>query len=459
MRFRSLILSTALAYSSLGFANPLRVDGRIFRDAEGQQVVLRGINVSGASKVPPFKVIRGEDFAPLPAWGFNSLRLLFNWEAFETQKGIYDEAYLSHYLDLVRAAAKYQLYVIVDIHQDAFSRFTAGGCGDGFPEWAIAESIPKDVPKNDESCKNWGVTTVLNLNMHRAWHEFYLNTGGVRDSYLEMVRSLARAVANEPNVLGLALVNEPWGDEKTQLFELYKDAAPLVRAEFPSSLLFLSGAAKTSTGIIGSELPRIPGDGIIHETHFYDPGLGFGKWSRWLLELANLSWKKMADEWQAPVFVGEFGAPAALIDGPEYVRNVYEVLDREVYSGAYWVYTPTFNEVTKDGWNHENFSINNENGDLRGMYQPRPWVEKISSQLTTIKWDPTDLSLSVHFEAREGGNLQIFVPQGYVLSDIESNVTATSCLAVNNYRSNCNYVKSSLFGRGKVKFFFQRTET
>lgn len=452
---RLLVLWTLLFAASPAFANPLKVEGQGFRDEEGNQVLLRGVNVSGASKVPPFRAIRGtEDLAPLRGWGFNSIRLLFNWEAFEPTRGHYDESYLAYYRDVIHWAAEHNLYVIVDIHQDAFSRFTAGGCGDGFPEWALAPNIPRATPKNDESCTNWGITTVLNPDMHTAWKEFYKNTEGVRDHYLAMVGTLARAVAEEPNVIGLALLNEPWGDEKTELFELYRDASLRVREEFPDSILFLSGAAKTSTGIVASELPRIPGENLVHETHFYDPGIGLGRWSRWILELSNLSWKKTAKAWQAPVFIGEFGAPARLSDGEAYVETIYELLDREAYSGAYWVYTPTYNDETKDGWNLEDFSLNNAEGELRGPYRPRPWLEKISSQLYSMKWDKSGNTLTVEYEAKEDGSFELQVPEAYTFEKASAVFQTINCSPRDRYHLSCAYPKAWLLGRGKATLSF-----
>ena len=48
--------------------------------------------------------------------------------------GIIDESYLEYVKELVKWAARFELYVIIDPHQDVWSRFTGG---DGAPWWTL----------------------------------------------------------------------------------------------------------------------------------------------------------------------------------------------------------------------------------------------------------------------------------------------------------------------------------
>src|SRR5439155_19490463 len=126
---------------AFAWAGPLHVEGGRFTDAKGATVILRGVNIAGDSKVPPFRPVRPEVFDALPAWGLNVARLLFTWEAYEPQPGQYDDSYLDYYRTAVEAAWARGVYVVVDFHQDGFSRWLVSGCGEGFPKWAIPPEV------------------------------------------------------------------------------------------------------------------------------------------------------------------------------------------------------------------------------------------------------------------------------------------------------------------------------
>ena len=128
-------------------------------DRHGRHTLLRGVNLSGATKVPAVPdgaTHRGVSIegwadvsfvgrpAPLDevdahldliaAWGWNCLRLLTTWEAIEhAGPGRYDEAYLEYYREVVRRAGARGLWVFVDPHQDVWSRWTGGGVLGGGP--------------------------------------------------------------------------------------------------------------------------------------------------------------------------------------------------------------------------------------------------------------------------------------------------------------------------------------
>ncbi|KAF2858864.1 glycoside hydrolase family 5 protein [Piedraia hortae CBS 480.64] len=138
----------------------LKIDGKHFKDTQGRQVTLHGINVSGDSKLPAHPDIPSHEsenffdgdnvsfvdrpfslkdshihFARLKRWGFNTLRYIFTWEALEHEgPGKYDEAFITHTVEVLRIAKGYGFYVFMDPHQDVWSRFTGGS---GAPMWTL----------------------------------------------------------------------------------------------------------------------------------------------------------------------------------------------------------------------------------------------------------------------------------------------------------------------------------
>nr|HPR31007.1 cellulase family glycosylhydrolase [Prolixibacteraceae bacterium] len=146
--------------------NILINDGQ-FTDPTGRSLFLRGINLGGSSKIPykpnsathiregffngkdvsfigrPFPLDEADEhFGRLKAWGFHFIRFLVTWEAIEHEgPGIYDEEYLAYVKAIVTKANEYGLNLIIDPHEDVWSRFSGG---DGAPLWTF-EIIGMDV--------------------------------------------------------------------------------------------------------------------------------------------------------------------------------------------------------------------------------------------------------------------------------------------------------------------------
>jgi endoglycosylceramidase len=210
---------------------------------------LRGVNAAGDSKVPDFRPLTdGGVFDPLARWGLNVVRLLFTWEAYEPEMGQYDDSYMNYYITAVQAAESNGLYVIVDFHQDGFSRWLPPGCGEGFPKWAIPPSVTPGQPDNGADCAKWALSSNGLDQRTASWSAFYSDSNGAQTAYSTMLSRVVSALSKEPMVLGYDLLNEPDGDEVTQIGPLYEAAAKVVRAADPTAILFLSPRAITGAG-------------------------------------------------------------------------------------------------------------------------------------------------------------------------------------------------------------------
>src|SRR3712207_1284801 len=120
--------------------DPLTLHGGKLQDRHGRKVILHGINVH--YKVPPYLPHNGggvrTSFTPREArrlrqWGWNTVRLAFSMEGLMPRRGRIDRGYIRRYVAMARMAARNGQYVLVDMHQDEFSRKYKGN---GFAPWA-----------------------------------------------------------------------------------------------------------------------------------------------------------------------------------------------------------------------------------------------------------------------------------------------------------------------------------
>ncbi len=364
--------------------NSLQVDGRWFRDRIGRVVLLRGVNVAGNSKVPPFVPITAlEELDPLEGWGMNVIRLLFVWEAYEAIDGVTDEAYLDTLVTVAQAAWARGLRVIVDFHQDGFSRYLAGGCGDGFPLWAIAPTISTDTPDNGSGCALWAAAVASDPGVHDAFNAFYADTYGVRTRYLSLLGKLAATFSHVEGVIGYDLLNEPWGWD-SELGALYEDAAVAIRSEHPDAILFVEGHASTNGGL-QTTMPKPTFDNFAYAPHFYDGiALAAHAWAGvpTLTDAGYAAMEAKASEWGVPLFVGEFGMHATALNAAGYVDLNYARLNQHLASGAQWNYTPGWSPTAKDGWNAEDLSIVDDQGQTRANFKVRPFPHAVAGTPT-----------------------------------------------------------------------------
>lgn len=375
---------------------------------------MRGLNVAGDSKVPPFRPIDDasllDDF---PDWGVNAVRLLFTWEAFEPTLGKYDEDYFSYYESTIDALEKRGAHVIVDIHQDAFSRFATAGCGEGMPEWAVSPDTEKHTPDNGPNCVSWGIQFILDTDTHRCWNDFYADTYGVRERFLTLLDTLASRLGKHRAVIGIDMLNEPWGDEASQLGPLYEDGAKAIRAKAPDWILFVSPQATTSAGS-DTALAKPKFDNFAYAPHYYDPGIvTLHTWTGTDLKGPVGVMSAKAKAWNVPLFVGEFGAPAGALRGLEYIDAFYREFDVSFSSSAQWSFVAHWDEERKDGWNTEDFSIVDGDLKLRDNYRVRPYSARIAGVPGLFEARGTDAAREVELRWTHDpklGATRVFAP-------------------------------------------------
>lgn len=394
----------------------IHVSGTRFVDEGGGTVILRGFNVAGNAKVPDFMPIKQASMLdPLQQWGVNVIRLLFTWEAFEPQPGQYNAQYLAYIDNVIAWSAARGIHVIIDFHQDAFSRYNVGGCGEGFPAWAVPPEVSKATPNNGNGCKLWGALMISDFAMHTSWHHFYADTYGVRTRYLKMVDRVSAHFAGNAAVVGYDIMNEPWGYEITEIAVLYRDAAKLIRRNDPDTVLFVSPHALISAGG-DSELPAMPFSNYVYSPHYYDGTIiTLNWWWGTAPDGALNKQKKKADAWNVPAFWGEYGVDATSLGGASYMDLFYDWLDRNGASGTQWNFTPAWNPTTFDGFNAENLSVIDNRGSIRANYRIRPYPQRLAGTPGTFlvkrkSSGAIQMTLSYTHDPN-GGETRIYLPE------------------------------------------------
>src|SRR5689334_13376905 len=290
-------------------------------DELGRTVILRGVNVAGRSKMPPFVPFEiGSDadiagkadqlFSTLRKLGANGIRLTLSWEALEPQRGMFDQAYLGRYRALLDAADRANLSVIIDFHQDVFQ---AAFCGDGFPEWTLGD-IAHDPPHYDCSGFEWSLPYFDPKSVvSSAFDGLWSNRDGVLDALVGMWSRVAREFGRHAAVAAIEAMNEPGPGTVTPemlgatiLPPYYDRVAAAVEAEMgPVAVLGDDPIAVTNDV---ARLVRPNHARFAYAPHYYDVATTIGspvEPDRIRTEVAAIIAR--AEAWGAPVGMGEFG--------------------------------------------------------------------------------------------------------------------------------------------------------
>lgn len=383
---------------------PVRTQGMSFVDEAGRELILRGVNAGGRSKLPPFF-----PFEPVPdfetalkqyadqvqAMGFNVVRLLVIYEAAEPTRGKYDEDYLKKYDRMVSAFAERGIYVFVDAHQDLFSRRF---CGDGFPDWTLPEKY--QTRRRHSDCKNWGLidfTYPLSTSLDRFWE----NRDGVQDSYVAFFKMLAVRYKDQPAVIGFEPINEPFPGLKArlsisnwyqkQLFPLYEKVGQAVQSIDPRFLVFADSFPLENPVLWSTKRPRPKIKNLVFAPHYYDAGtFGFMAGSasgKTFMRKSLPRHKSLAQKWDTPIMIGEYGISPTYKGAPGYITSLYEVYDDLKISGTFWEAS-----ISPVIWNLENTSTFNPDGTVRENAQAlnRPYPRAVAGTINSFSFDPAD---------------------------------------------------------------------
>ena len=266
-KFAVLAVSSAMAAAA---PQNFTIDAatRTFRDDLGRARIFHGFNV--VVKKPDYIPIQDhfdfdmsisdEDLHYMKDWGTKIVRLGVMWESVERSPGVYDMDYLDQIDSLINRFGEYGMAVIVDNHQDLFSRQL---CGEGVPYFYTPEDVDHKCPfglvgtffriagrcvplsdYNMETDEN-GNPLITECQQHSfedmytapevasAFSALYTNKDGLLDKMWDFWTEVTKRFKDNPNVIGYDILNEPWPAD------MYYDASLFFKPrKFDSTILY-----------------------------------------------------------------------------------------------------------------------------------------------------------------------------------------------------------------------------
>lgn len=234
-RNRVVLLHGAIPASLIDFwsnADPSLIEAPPFYPIDTSAYDGRCPDNSPTMPVPP---LCRQDLVDMAALGFNSLRLALSWSLLEPSRGHFNQTYIDRVAQVVGWARDLGIYVIIDMHQNAYSRYVGrpdnpplpGGAKvnlrykTGAPPWA---TFADGLPSEDYLHQREANPAVLEADTN-----FWYNRDGIQDEYIKAVAQLANRFKDDSTVAGYSVYNEPlegWnlppGFEDLLLFPFYR---------------------------------------------------------------------------------------------------------------------------------------------------------------------------------------------------------------------------------------------
>lgn len=192
-----------------------------FVDSKGRTRIFNGMNIDDKQlNNSEFRYNLNEEFfKKYKAYGMDFIRLAVTWQNLEPEMGKFNESYLQSIDRIFELAERYEVYILLDMHQDLYSGNDGQSVGDGAPSWAaITDGNPPKMPKFV-----WAEGYFWGKWVHKSFDHFWNNDPidgvGIQDRYAEVWKMLARRYGNCPALFGFDLLNEPFpGSAATKMF-------------------------------------------------------------------------------------------------------------------------------------------------------------------------------------------------------------------------------------------------
>ncbi|HVU72536.1 MAG TPA: cellulase family glycosylhydrolase [Mycobacteriales bacterium] len=375
--------------------------------------------------IEPTPVCR-KDTKKIASLGYDAIRLTMSWSLLEPKPGVIDRTYIARIAQVVSWAKADHLWVVLDLHQDAWSKYgySHDSCPapldrtpgfDGAPAWATDTTLPFCTVDNTRELDP-GVVS----NFQRLWSNVPGPDGvGLQDHLAHVMAVLAARFAKDPTVAGYDLFNEPSpgavapiATEVLQLNRYYAKVASAMTAAVPHfrQLLFLEpNVARATTTPAPAEVAPWSAFSsyrrAVYAPHVYtqvftaDAMAGQpGK-----LQTAQADWDSAVRDAKVlglPLWVGEFG------NGPAQDRVVldeaFRQQDARGVSGGLWIWKENHNDTAPD----QTWSVE---GSPREVSASRGYPVALAGRLVSLAEEPLKHTFSMSATAAKGTTV-VFLP-------------------------------------------------
>jgi endoglycosylceramidase len=401
--------------------SPLSTDGAHLRDADGRVVILRGVNAriegifdvtfdDGRVALEDIPELTSDDCVRMRELGLNLLRLPINWSGIEPDRDVYDEVYLQRVDTAVQCAADAGVYVLIDLHQDAYSKEIGE---DGAPLWAIVPppEMLLEGPLTAEELQERRTSSQVTA----AFDSFFDldDAAGLQAEFIDMLRHVGARYADHPMVIGFEIFNEPQADaDPLHAFDVA--AAAALREVAPDKLVsFEPPVIRNFTDFSPLASAPFPVDGAIYAPHIYT--FVFGNAEDRLANLTKAELRSSVDNARAeatahgtPLLIGEWGIGPTTTNADLWIQYQNELHDEYLASNAFWLWK----EESQGAW-----GVYERNGD---EWVERPqvvgWVSRLHPE--RIAGDPVSVSYdgaaqTLRLESTDTGGLahDIYIPE------------------------------------------------
>ncbi len=347
-------------------------------DQQGRFVILRGVNYNslgdywqGNAAVANIKPYEENDLKLMARYGVNCIRLLFSWSKLEPVRGQYNQEYINQLKNVIETAATYNIYVLLDMHQDAWGKYIVSPASeacekpnkgwDGAPDWAT-------ITDGASTCTTDGSRESAPAVYH-AFQNFWDNTNGIQDAAVNAWKALAKQTANYPNVVGYDLLNEPnlgyrpINLEADKLAKFYRKATNAIRAaEQESKALRHIIFFEMSVTWNGQPIPFVPSSDLItDENTIFAPHHYFESISYLLTIEQGLDLLYgLSATYKTGTFIGEFGFFGNPANDVEKYKRFAKKEDANFSSSTWWQWAQAPGDphgISWDGTQYANTSM------------------------------------------------------------------------------------------------------